>query len=187
MAKKTIVTVLLLVMLVGIVSSCYALTANIGNARMILRAQVGDTIERSVLVKNVNNVTVKIDAVVVGDLAKDLVLKNSNFTLEPNQEKNIDFKVKVTKNGTSETKINIGFSPTDGKGGAVGLTSTIIIIAGGDSVDDTPTSIASNFKLSTTMIGIIITAIVIIVFVIILIIYLKKGSKGEKLNKPKKL
>lgn len=192
--KKVIVTISVLLVIfiavIGMVSSIYAITASIGNARMVLRTNVGDTIERSVLVKNVNNVTVKISSFASGDLASDMILKDANFTLEANQEKNIDFKVKIAKNGTTETKINIAFSPTDGKSGGVGLSSTIIIIAGGESADDSGVT-DTTFKINGIAIGIITTLIVFAVFMAVLALYLKKSSKKglnkeAKLNKPVK-
>ena len=202
--KKVIITLSVLLVIfiavISMVSSVYAITASIGNARMVLRANVGDTIERAVLVKNVNNVTVKVSSFASGDLAQDMILKDANFTLEANQEKNIDFKVKIAKNGTTETKINIAFSPTDGKSGGVGLSSTIIVIAGGESADDSSAvngddgpifDFFNNFKINMAVIGIIATAIVFAVFVVVLVLYSKKGLKKDlnkemKLNKPSK-
>jgi hypothetical protein len=188
--KKVITALLLLsavlVIVMSMIGSCYAITASIGNARMVLRANVSDTIERSVLVKNVNNETVKIESFVSGDLAKNMILKNANFTLAPNQEKNIDFKVKITQNGTTETKINIAFNPMDGKSGGVGLTSTIIIIAGGESIDDSDTDTGNttsildffnNFKIGNLGIALITTAAIFAVFVVVLILYVRNSHR----------
>ncbi|MBU3906749.1 MAG: hypothetical protein KKA64_00690 [Nanoarchaeota archaeon] len=119
------------ILLILIINSVYAITASIGNARMILRAEVGDVIERSILVKNVNSVPVNITLTVTGDLEKEIKLAETSFILEAGKEKNAQFSVDVTKKGTFESKINVGFMPIGGKNGA-GLSSTIIIIASGE-------------------------------------------------------
>jgi len=59
--KSVIAGALFLVLLLSFVSSVYAITGSIGNARMILRVDQGDRIERSILVKNVNDVSLNIE------------------------------------------------------------------------------------------------------------------------------
>ena len=44
-----------------------ALTASIGNSRMVLRLDKGETIERSILVRNVNSFPVNIELAATGD------------------------------------------------------------------------------------------------------------------------
>lgn len=188
--KKIYVTLLVLIMTVCIMSSALALTANIGNARMILRVNVGDTVSKTVLVRNVNNASVNISAFASGDLANYTVIKNPTFTLASNEEKNIEFTIKVTKNGTTTTKINVGFAPTEGKGGGVGLSSEVIIIAGGNSMTgDTGEGTGMNVSMGV-WIAVGATVIIVLVFLIVIIVYLKKGSKERdkevKLNRPKK-
>ena len=54
--KKVISVILIVIFLISMISivSVSALTGAIGNARMILRPDIGDTVHRSILVKNVN-------------------------------------------------------------------------------------------------------------------------------------
>jgi hypothetical protein len=110
------------------VTQVYAITGSIGNARMILRQEIGDKIEKSILVKNTNDVPVNVELSVFGDLEKYITIKDQNFSLASGEEKKAFFVVNVQKEGTTESKINVKFSPVDGKNG-VGLTSTIIVIA----------------------------------------------------------
>ena len=108
-----------------------AITGSIGNARMILRAETGDEIEKYVLVKNVNDVAIDVQISVSGDLAEHIDIQDESFTLEAGDEKKAYFTVDVKKSGTSESKINVQFTPVDG-GNGVGLSSTVIVIAEGD-------------------------------------------------------
>jgi len=128
--KSVISVILVVVMLLSFVGSVYAITGSIGNARMILRPDIGDKIEKSILVKNVNDVAVNIELTVIGDLENDIKLKEEAFTLQAGDEKKAYFTINVKKAGTTETKINVKFSPIDG-GNGVGLSSTIIVIPEG--------------------------------------------------------
>jgi len=122
-----------------------AVTGKIGNGRMVLNMEVGDSIERYVNVINDNNEPVNITIFVTGDLKDDFNLEETNFILEPNTEKKAYFSYKAKESGTYETKINIQFAPLEGKNG-VGLSSTVIIkvYGQGDSPDDTNTGSDTN-------------------------------------------
>lgn len=104
-----------------------ALTVSIGNSRMVLRIAPGEEIERSILVKNINDVPVTIKLIVNGDLEGSIKLREESFILQAGEEKDAFFTVQPKEAGSTETKINVGFYPEDGN--AVGLTSTIVVIA----------------------------------------------------------
>lgn len=129
--KRSVVLLVMVVLLCASFAS--AITGSIGNARMILREidgrkiEVGDVVERTVLVKNVNNVSVDIGLFASGDLAEDTTIVDDSFTLGVGEEKKALFRITVTEAGTTETNINVKFTPEEGSG--VGLTSTVIIIA----------------------------------------------------------
>jgi len=127
MKKKIVFVISFLVALILIIN-VLAITPSIGNARMILKATTGDILEKSILVKNTNDVAVNIILTASGDLQNSIIIKDSNFTLQPNEEKNAEFTIKVTKTGTTETKINVQFTPVGERNGA-GLFSTIVVIA----------------------------------------------------------
>jgi Na+-transporting methylmalonyl-CoA/oxaloacetate decarboxylase gamma subunit len=124
-----------------LISSVYAITGSIGNAKMILRAETGDEIEKYVLVKNVNNVSVNIEVEASGNLSEWVEVKDEAFTLAPGTEKRAYFVIDVKEEGQTTGTIDIKFSPLD-DGNGVGLMSTVIVIAekgswfGGDDEDD---------------------------------------------------
>lgn len=125
---KLLICFVLIMMILTLVSSVYAITGSIGNARMIVRVEQGEEIEKYILVKNVNDVSVDVELFAVGDLAEDIEIEDTEFTLQGGDERKAYFTIKVRDAGTSETKINVKFSPTDG-GNGVGLSSTVIVIA----------------------------------------------------------
>lgn len=107
-----------------------AITGSMGNARMVLRMDVGESVQKYILVKNVNDEALNIELTSSGDLADYITIEDKNFTLEPNSEKKAYFTITAGKNGTTETKIQVKFTPNKGNG--VGLSSTIIVIASGE-------------------------------------------------------
>ena len=192
MVNKILTFTLISILVICLVGSSYALTANIGNARMILREKVGDTVDRSVYVKNINNVSVDISASASGDLENQTTILNPTFSLKPDEEGNINFTIKVTKAGTTDTKIDVKFSSDTQKNGVV-LSSNIIIIANGtDSSGTTYNGDGSDNsnapEISLMTIVVIITAIILVIFVVVIVMFLKKGSRKseEKLNEKKK-
>jgi hypothetical protein len=119
---------LFLILALFILASSFAsaLTGSIGNARMILKAEAGDVIEKYVLVKNVNNESININISVSGDLADYVDLDKESFVLQPGEEKKAYFTIEAKKPGQYETKINVQFSPLE-TGNGVGLSSTVIL------------------------------------------------------------
>ena len=130
MTKKIILCVLSLLMIIVFIGNVLAITGSIGNARMILRAETGDKIEKYILVKNVNDVASDVEVFASGDLEEYIDIKDNEFTLSPGGEKKAYFTIRVKKAGTTETKINVMFKPEQGNG--VGLSSTVIVIAKDD-------------------------------------------------------
>jgi len=191
---KIIVPVFLLVLMLGFIGSVCAITGSIGNARMILRADAGDTIEKSILVKNVNNVPVDVELFASGDLADGIDIIDNNFRLGVGEDKKAHFTIKVKKAGTTESKVNVQFAPID-EGNGVGLSSTIIVIAekgpgffeelfGEDeepdvSIGEDPVNKQEDVSASSKVmkVSLSVTSIVLLLFVILLIIASqKKGS-----------
>jgi len=128
--------------LVLILPLCHALTASIGNAKMILRPDVpaGETItiDRSILVKNVNNVSVRVNLEPDEIYEKIIEIYDNEIVLEPGEEKKANFRITLTSGGKYSGKILISFGPADPdvKENSVGLASNIIIIAGGPITED---------------------------------------------------
>jgi len=130
--KQVLSIIFSVVLLLSLVSGVYAITGSIGNAKMILRAETGETVERSILVKNVNDVALEIEMSATGDLENDIELETTEFTLEAGDERKAKFTISAKNPGTYENKINVKFSPIDG-GDGVGLISTVILITEGES------------------------------------------------------
>jgi hypothetical protein len=134
MTKRKVEFILASVLIIFLVlHSVYALTGSIGNARMLLYPEVNGfsikTIEKTILVKNINNVSVNITLSPDKQGEEFLEVIDNSFVLEPETEKKAKFLVKVRKEGTYEGKIHVFFSPIDTKEPGVVLSSTIIVIA----------------------------------------------------------
>jgi len=128
MSKKRIISAVLLLVLN--LASISAITGSLGNSRMILHIQPGETEEKFLLVKNVNEFPITVEITVTGDLAKNLQIKEESFSLNPEEEKKAYFSITAGKEGTTETRLNVRFTPPEGNG--VGLTSVIIVVSEGD-------------------------------------------------------
>ena len=129
--KITVPFILLIVVILS--SSVLAITGSIGNARMILRPEVGllgTTLEKTILVKNVNNetISVKLEA---SEEFKDMVkIIDSEFLLQQGEEKKARFEIKLKKPGDYGGRIGVFFKEiNDTKSQGVALSSTIIIHA----------------------------------------------------------
>ncbi len=181
-----------------IIGQTLAITGSIGNSRMILRLQTGEEIEKYVLVRNVNEEPVDISLSVTGDLEKYVELQEETFTLKAGEEKKAYFTIHSPEQGTTETKINVAFTPEEGHG--VGISSTIIVIATGEKQETTilnwltgdqeepeeettPTGFFA--EVNTTSAGLLITTAILVIFVILLVVYSQK-MKGPKTKVTKK-
>jgi len=109
-----------------------AITGAMGNARMVLYPEVNGwtntIIEKSILVKNVNdepiNITLQVD-----EETKFIELIDKSFILEPHTEQEAQFIIKVRTEGTYNGKINVFFSSMEENKAGVALSSEIIVIA----------------------------------------------------------
>ncbi|MBS3079123.1 hypothetical protein J4218_03305 [Candidatus Pacearchaeota archaeon] len=192
-STKSCMIGIFVIIVVVLMGNVLAVTASIGNARMILRAQVGDTIEKSILVKNVNNESVKIEIFASGDLVKDIKILDSNFTLEPGEEKDARFTIKITKEGAFENKINVKFTSfTEGKGVALSSNVVVMVLKDNESISpDTNDSLDNTDNTDNTgentikpigplVLLLSITGIILLIFFVVLIVYYSKAGKKEK-------
>ncbi len=204
--KRLIAVCLLALILLNSVS---AITGSIGNARMILREvdgkdiKVGDVIEKYVLVKNINDVAVDIELFASGDLADDITIISDKFSLVSGEDRKAYFQIEVTKAGTTESNINVKFTPQDG-GNGVGLTSTIIIVAvensfwsnllGGDGDADSGNNTdvitgsavsSSSKKLSPGLILVLMMGFFLVLLLVLLMLMIKKKKRVQGI-KPKR-
>ena len=133
MGKKILIAFLMVIVLLATVS---AITGSIGSARMILRASPEEVVERSILVRNVNDVPVTINMEATGTLADNIELEDEEFVLAAGNEKKVSFTIFADEIGTTESKINVRFTPEEGNG--IGLPSTIIFVASNVPTIDDP-------------------------------------------------
>lgn len=211
--KKVSVTVFGILIFIIFLNFTSAITGSIGNAKMILYPEVNGwtttTIERSILVKNVNNVSVDI-ALEANEEGKEfLEIVDSEFTLEPGEEKKAQFFVKVKEEKDYEGRINVFFSPTENEGPGVVLSSTIIVIAAKDqennNYQDDEEEVEENEENNSTgtddnledsgkskaPLNLLIGGIALLIFLVVLIFAIeqnkkKRSKKGENKNKRKK-
>jgi len=192
MKWKVLTTVVLAYLL--LLMPVFALTGSIGNSRMILNLEPGETIERYILVKNVNDVAVDIDIGAAGDLADSVELQDEEFTLEPGEDKKAYFTITAQDSGVTETRINVRFTPIDG-GNGVGLSSQIIIALGDeDGSDDggddggvnvdsqNPGTIENGFQLNKVHI-ILFSSTLIIMLMLVVLLILDYKTRGKIKNK----
>jgi hypothetical protein len=132
---KTLLIMILLIVLVNL-TFVSALTGSMGNAKMVLYPEVNGwfstTIEKSILTKNVNDVPINVTLIISDDGSKEfLELIDESFILQPGENKNAEFLVRVKKEGRYNGRIVVTFNSIDpeSKAPGVALSSTIIVIA----------------------------------------------------------
>ncbi len=194
--KTSLLTILIIFVLLTTVT---ALTATIGNSRMVIRnVDVGDKIEKYVLVRNVNDVEVGINLSVSGDLKDSIELLDKEFTLETGAERRAKFLIHVTKNGTTETNINVAFKNLEYEESGVGLHSTVIVIASAENFEDGQVleeeenkknkvvssvfNTIKNLATGTNSLALIFltTTTLILVIVLVVLIFIYKKNKRKK-------
>lgn len=185
--KKGISTVLTLtIVLLMFISFVSSITGTMGNARMILYPKVSgnevEVLEKTILVKNINNIPLNITLVVESsDQGKEFIqLIDSNFTLNPNEEKKARFKVDVKSPGEYQGKINVIFTPLNKEPGVV-LSSTIVVIA-----EKSNGEIEKDTNSNKIIIFVVLTLVLLIILGILFYLMKKKGNKRGKLNGPEK-
>jgi len=201
-SKSLVFAFFVLVLIVFSVSSVFAISAAIGNGRMILRGEVGDSVEKYVNVINQNDFDVVINISVSGDLEKYVSLVDESFILSAGEERKAYFDIEFAKSGTSETKINVQFTPVGDVGGA-GLSSSVVVIAEGDDSSYQDSGVVGesidgvvNFltggtglpdKSDRIIVGSLIsTTIIFILFLIVLVLYsIKKKRVSDSLKELK--
>ncbi|MFA5019680.1 MAG: hypothetical protein WC533_01130 [Candidatus Pacearchaeota archaeon] len=197
-----IVSCFILILLSGWAS---AITGKIGNGKMILNAEVGDTIDRTIRVINDNNQTLNITLFASGDLAEDITIIDSNFILLAGEEKKARFTIEIKNPGNTDNRINVQFQPLIEEESGVGLSAQIIINAVGEGElenediesDETPgltgDAIFKNpdgsENSSKIIIALAISTFVLLVLLLILLYYAskkKKPKQNEKADEIKK-
>lgn len=149
---------LIVIFLMFLVPLVNGLVGTIGNAKAIVTVDLEktDILERTVLVRNVNNVSVTIKLESDGDLEDIIEILDNDFVLKENEEKNARFKVTIPKEGIYNGNIIVFFKPPEGKGAGVALQSTWTIKAingdGGNNLADNKDDNTDNKTASDSII-----------------------------------
>lgn len=193
---KALITLFIAVLILSF--SVYALTGSIGNARMVLKAEVGDTIQKYILVKNVNDEAVNITLSASGNLTKDTKIIDNSFILQPGDEKKAYFTIKARQPGSYETRISVQFLPLD-KGNGVGLNSVVLlnVYGQGELLKDNETDIEENVNdeetdeegitgavigenLNVNLVLLIFMSLLTLILIILLIFIIARKKKVNK-------
>jgi hypothetical protein len=121
--KRGLVLVVGIVLSILVVNVVSAITGSMGNARMVIYTHNGNDVVKSILVKNVNNMSTS------GDLGPEINLFEEQFILQPGEEKNAFFVINVNHTSSKEGQIIIKFFPLNSTEPGVALSATIIVIA----------------------------------------------------------
>ena len=207
MIKGLGVVVVILFILFVSVGAASAITGAMGNAKMVLYPEVNGftytEIEKSLLIKNVNDEPINITLQVDDETGEFIELIDESFILEPKTERKAQFTVKVKEEGTYKGKINVLFSSLGEQKTGVGLSSEVIVVAkkdqgsrvGGEDAggasgtgeEDTGVigDISGKNKISLTGSGLLIVSILVlsIILVALIIVMSKKGKKGDRRRK----
>jgi len=200
---STFIVVLLILMNSVFVS---AITGSIGNARMILsetlNPELGEldgkttvTIEKSILVRNVNDIPVNVTLKVDPDGGEFIEIIDDNFILEAADngvtEKKARFNVNIKDEGSYEGKINVFFAPNGLDEPGVVLSSTIIVNAnpgedytddGDNGEDNTPIAgWVTNEGLNKGAIALGISTLILIVLLGVLVYVQQKKASAREL------
>ena len=168
------------------------------------------TIEKTILVKNVNDISINIKLEADQNSSKFLKIVDDNFSLSPGEERKANFRVEVNKEGRYEGKINVFFTPAEGKDPGVVLSSTVIVIVGGkgsntaensdevdsndetDSITENAVNNNGNKAISPILLIMGVSSVILIVVLIFLARLIKKPAvklekeKSEEMDKTEK-
>jgi hypothetical protein len=131
--KKTLMFTLAILLLIsgGVLVS--AITGSIGNAKMVLYPEVNGwtntVIEKTILVRNVNDVPVNVTLKLDQNASKFIELIDESFILEAGEEKKAQIEIAVKKEGKYDGRVNVFFKSVEGEEAGVVLASNIVVIA----------------------------------------------------------
>lgn len=181
---------LVLVLFLVLASATNAISASIGNAKMILEPEFPEgesyVLERTILVTNLNQVVVRISLEAKGDLEGITEFVDQDFELMPDEEKDAVFKITLEEHGEYEGDIAVSFTPLEGDDKSVGLLSNVQIttkVAEDDEQEVEDRNFDYPKNILNHLIGLGIASLIVIVgFLVFLMLRKKKVKK----SKPKK-
>jgi hypothetical protein len=186
MEKKKLSLILAMFMFLFLISNVYAITGKIGNGKMIVTLEEGETLDRTIRVINDNEVSLNITLFASGDLADDIEIIDESFILAAGDEKRARFKLEAKEIGNFESRINVQFAPVEG-GSGVGLSATVItkIVGEGEIPGGSDVTGDEEGGSSSNVLVLSISSILLAV-VLVLLLYSTKNKKSG-INKEGKL
>ena len=174
-----IVLCLIIFLFIFSFNSVNAITGKIGNGRMVLNAEVGETIEKSIREINDNDAPLNISLFTGSNSSENIKIYDSNFILNAGEEKNAKFSIKAVTPGKFEDKIFVQFSSLNEKESGVGLSSQIILIV------HEKNDINVNNKILVVLLG---STVLLLIFLTVLYLFSKnKKEIGDKGGVDKKI
>lgn len=167
MERKVVSVVLIILVLFSFMSVVHAekVTVSLRNAKMVLRLDAGETIERGVGVINTNDFSVNVEVTADGDLVNDMEIKDGKFILAAGEERKVYFTLTAPNSaGITESKVLVKFLPEEGNG--VATASQIVVIVGANGED---------FSIKTILI--ISSALLVLVLIVLAYFAFKAGGK----------
>jgi len=128
MKKEILRLILGFLLIILLLNTINALTGSIGNSETIISAKVGDIIIKDILVKNVNDILIIVNAEVIQ--GSDIYLLDNEgiyFLLYPDEEIKLKYLMKVLEIGETENKIKINFFAAEGEDANVSLVAEVIV------------------------------------------------------------
>jgi len=129
--------VMILILTILFTPSVLGLASSYGESKVILKPEVpeGETvqIERSIRVKNVNDIPIKVTFEPTENFKKIATMIDEEVVLQPGELKRGNFIITLRSGGTYEGRIMMTFSPLDpdSKESSIGASSQITIYAQG--------------------------------------------------------
>jgi preprotein translocase subunit YajC len=127
--------------------------------KMFIRVNTSETVERSLVIENRNNISMNINATMGGNISKVITIDDPVFEILPNETKTVDFVTNANNPGIYSGQILVTYST--GKTELITLSSDITVTAiknqeSNKNIPETPTLI----------IIIIVSVIVVSVFLL---------------------
>jgi hypothetical protein len=120
----------LILMLFFMIGSVGAISAEVDRDVVVLRGDIGETVEGLVTAVNSNDVIVRVRVFASGSL--DVEILDDDFVLEPLKSRDVRFKVLIEGIGRTDSLINFEF---DSGEESVGVASQVIVDSGSFTVE----------------------------------------------------
>ena len=137
-----------------LLNSTSAILGYLRPPKMIIRLNTSETVERSFVIQNVNNISIVVNASISGNISEVITIKNPSFELIPNETKTMDFTTKTDKSGVYSGQIVVTYNNEP-----IQIASDITIFATGK-----PSNTPETPDMTPTIIIALIIIVVIVIF-----------------------